>query len=587
MEVNTTNEQSTGFIIKSISFNELKINRKAIQKLDEAKLKRKGALAARGVYNAELGVFIDTSNIVMIEKDGRHSYTFQISKEDTTNKYENLVLNSKEGGGYDAYITEYLLTPEEMDKLSKGGIIASKMPDVIKTIENTARISISGNGADCVDIRFTSVGYCQNASGQVIRDNGDSGNGCVRNWHVVQHMVLVVDLKCMSGGDNGGPSPRPGSPSPGSTGGTPGGGGGLIDIYNPTTPPPAESGGSNPAPQQQVSLSPVKDHPVLTTPVLVNKAETQLVNRLTASQRNWWNNTATQQQKTEITAYLFDNGVSTDALNDVIAFIQSSIDSGLKLDFDASQDSPANVDLSAVSGNSPEEEKFREIYQILREQPLFKELFNDLFDDNLTVNVKFRIDNIATNGQCVPKNLSNGRYYNEITIDREHLLENSNVYIACSIIHECIHAYLLEKIRNSTIGMTVPNLSNNEFATAMNHVYNGQDPEMNQHNFMFNHMAPVIADILADLKDELLTPEEIAKVENPAENNGYYMYAPANPPTGPSTTPITWVWEDYFRYMSLQGLQTCTAFQQDYPINSVAYYYFLSYFTTGEGAFNP
>jgi len=98
--------------LKKVSFKDFKSNRQAYQKLGEARIKKNPSLQYRGVYNEDYGVFIDTTNIVKLEKDGKHSFTFRITNKDVLNKIENLVLNSKDDGSYEAFITEYLLSPQ-------------------------------------------------------------------------------------------------------------------------------------------------------------------------------------------------------------------------------------------------------------------------------------------------------------------------------------------------------------------------------------------------------------------------------------------------------------------------------------------
>src|SRR5690606_13321330 len=48
------------------------------------------------------------------------------------------------------------------------------------------------------------VSECENASGNTINDNGDLGNGCVRNWTQHQVTVLTIDAGCLAGGGGGG-----------------------------------------------------------------------------------------------------------------------------------------------------------------------------------------------------------------------------------------------------------------------------------------------------------------------------------------------------------------------------------------------
>ena len=58
-------ENHSTYQIKKISLNELKINRKALEKLKETHIKMTTSEFGRGVYNEDFGMFIDTTNIIL------------------------------------------------------------------------------------------------------------------------------------------------------------------------------------------------------------------------------------------------------------------------------------------------------------------------------------------------------------------------------------------------------------------------------------------------------------------------------------------------------------------------------------------
>lgn len=291
-----------------------------------------------------------------------------------------------------------------------------------------------------------------------------------------------------------------------------------------------------------------------------------------------------------VLTFLQQNNNSTQSIEFSKQISKAMLDTGLNFDVQKSYKSPMNIDMSAVSGNSAAEVRFRNIYNKLMSSSKFKQLFVNLFGQVDFINAKFKIENIPTpniNGQCRMISYSNGKINNDIIIDSEHLFNQSEVYIAQTIIHECIHAYLNVKLRHPSIGMSVTNLNNMDFAQCVNQYYNGFIGDQSQHDFFVNYLTPVIAEILLDLKYSLLSQNQINKVDYPANSGGVYLYAPTNtvPPTM-SSNPVEWDWNDYFKYMSLIGLQNCTEFQTLYPQNSTEYYYFLRYFQTGELAFS-
>ncbi len=290
--------------LKRISFSEFKSNQSAFQKLREARSKKNPNILNRGVYNEDYGVFIDTTNIVVVENDGKHSITFQIIDEAFSNKVENLVLNSKDDG-YVAYITEYLLSQQELQALGNGGELLSKEPDAITMLENNARISISGNGAHCVDVITVITRYCEDINGKVIENKGE---GCYGGFFEVEHQVLTISEGCLSNG--GGSSGGIGGYNPPTSGGNPvSGGGGSTGGSTGNTNPDINDGNPN---------------PIITTPVLnQSKTEIKLLNTFSDEQLDWWNNEADEEVKQDILAYI--NQYLTLEQNEAIEFANEII----------------------------------------------------------------------------------------------------------------------------------------------------------------------------------------------------------------------------------------------------------------------
>ena len=274
--------------------------------------------------------------------------------------------------------------------------------------------------------------------------------------------------------------------------------------------------------------------------------------------------------------YLVQKQWSEESKNFAQEIITQSRQTGLKLDIEKSVKSPFFIDLSSVSGNTPEELKFNEVYNILTTSPKFRELFTNMFGTNPLFNVKFKIDNIQQStgsghidGNCKVYAYSNiPTPFNLITIDRSHLLTANKVSIALSIMHECIHAYLNIKLRNPSIGMTIENINNMDFVDCINTYYNSFSGNQTQHNFFANNMIPTMVNIFLEIKDLLLTPTQINNVvNNPNGNSSLYAVTQTTPSVVTSNI-ISWNWIDYFTHVSFTGLQNCTAYSTYYPVGS-------------------
>jgi hypothetical protein len=235
---------------------------------------------------------------------------------------------------------------------------------------------------------------------------------------------------------------------------------------------------------------------------------------------------------------------------------------------EASFNSPANIDLRNVKPdpNNPNEpnrarkEKFMCVYNKLTQSPAFKNLFLNMFDDNERLNLKLKIADLTgnQNGGRVgeTKILAGDRYNNEITIDQDLLDNGSTIEIAKTMLHEFIHAFLNYKMADASIGMSIPGINNMDFQQAVNATYNGFNGDQDQHAFFYDYMLPTMQTVLSELRDLLLTPEQVANVNDLTlhiiQNTGGVLDTP-------------WNWDDYFHNLSLNGLQNSATF-----INEIA-----------------
>ena len=298
-------------------------------------------VAAR--FNGETNYFAyaNPENVyVYTDDEGLNTYTFSLSLAEPENQMSNLVIREMPDGTF-----QYRLMKYESDEM------ATWKQDIASGIRPTATVRISseileaplqrgGGACDTFVTDFT----CPSGM-----HNGWSRSECVHEFYTWSTKVTVMSLDC--GREEGGGGAGPGS------------GGGFVSVPN----------------------APVN--------LLAN-----FVSGLSTEQNAWWNNAQNAVAVSVIKNYLNTNAYMASSKEFVTKFIQANIDTGLSLDFNKSLKSPMNVDMSSVSGNSPEEMKLNKIYEKLLLSPSFKNLFSNVFDRNDRVSVKFKIENASTIG---------------------------------------------------------------------------------------------------------------------------------------------------------------------------------------------
>ena len=320
----------------------------------------------------------------------------------------------------------------------------------------------------------------------------------------------------------------------------------------------------------------------------------------TPVQLSWWNNASHASAVTQICDYLFNNQIH-DVDNDIEGFVnqfinQSILNPTLHFDFNASTKSPFNIDLSSIDALTPEGAKFNEVYGDLMTSSNFRHFFTSLFGQSPFINVKFEIVDIplpivggTTDGLCGISYFTNQiSSLNTIKIDRNHLLTKSKVNIALTILHECIHAFLNVKLRNPSIALPISQINNMDFQMCVNTYYNGFSGVQSEHSFMVNNMVPTMVQIFQDIKDLIVNATQANAIENPT-NGGAFIYQPLyNPPTNEiSDIRVPWNWNTFFRYLSYNGLQNCTAYPFSYPYQNNDDFYRHSYMIAFQTIFNP
>uniref|UniRef100_UPI00286E58AB hypothetical protein n=1 Tax=Flavobacterium sp. TaxID=239 RepID=UPI00286E58AB len=236
---------------------------------------------------------------------------------------------------------------------------------------------------------------------------------------------------------------------------------------------------------------------------------------LSPEQKAWWDDYNNDAQKIEISSYLIDHPTNEGIQFSLDMIDQMRINFGLILDVDASSKSPINIDLSTISYVTPEGYNFHNIYNALTESLEFKKLFINLFQSNSRLNVKFEVENhvykdndstkkevhATTSQDPVTKNLT-------IKISKQILstdgtMKQTNIENAKTILHECIHAYLLTITSYPLVGMDIAEVINTVLPTPIE-----------QHDFMYNKMIPTMQKILGEIRDLVTTQAGRALVES-------------------------------------------------------------------------
>ena len=242
-------------------------------------------------------------------------------------------------------------------------------------------------------------------------------------------------------------------------------------------------------------------------------------------------------------------------------------------DVEASFKSPFNIDKSSIKDVTEEDKKFNKLYDALKTSPEFKKLFIDLFDgDKSRINVKFEIAdrvyedndtskpevNATTSEDPVTKNLT-------IKISKQILIagttkSQTNIENAKTILHECIHAYLFSKAANASVGATFVETLNIKYSTPNE-----------QHDFMYGKMIPTMQKVLGEVRDLVTTEPKRTILE------AYTMHPTTNPLTSTSFN-----WLDFYKNLSLSGLNDTSGFKQDLPNPSDALRLHQNYIDAGK-----
>ncbi|WP_282043871.1 hypothetical protein [Winogradskyella flava] len=277
--------------------------------------------------------------------------------------------------------------------------------------------------------------------------------------------------------------------------------------------------------------------------------------------------------------------------DDIITLERRDLDCSANTNLHYSQFSPFNVDLSQVSACNDSistslveaNEKFMCIYSKLTQSPKFKDLFINTFGESDNLNVKFKtVPSIsgangttgALPGATNTINNTTGEVNLSllIEIDESYMSSSSAIAVAKTILHECIHAYLILKHVKCNIGTPIEeileNIDDSKLDQLLDSYYANACPEEEQHEFMFDYMIPAMSEILADIKNDLIPESHQTNAESDTS------FLDENNPTGPT---VAWSWDDFYKYLCLAGLHNTDAFQWEVPVGSTKYNNYVKY----------
>ncbi|WP_162926958.1 SprT-like domain-containing protein [Flavobacterium psychrotrophum] len=311
-------------------------------------------------------------------------------------------------------------------------------------------------------------------------------------------------------------------------------------------------------------------------------------NTLSDANKEFWNKSQSSKIVKSIQEYLKTHPLSNSLKQILDQLLDEARLNGAIYDIEKSVASPANIDFSAVAGNSANEQRFNAIYNTVASSPLFKKMITNMFGTSERYNVKFKIGpTVNANGTTIPAS-SNSTVTNTVTLSPDFLTQGSTVSIATTIIHEMIHAYLnVLRLRG---GVDPSIIASDDLAACIHNYYkNDLANEAGQHNFMAQNFGPVITQMLLEIKNSLFTAAEIHKVEHPEVYESFYLYAPLNiSPANPLTQSqqiLLWNWSNFFQWQSYDGLVDHPEFINIFPRGSNDYYFCKKYIGIGNSAF--
>jgi len=198
----------------------------------------------------------------------------------------------------------------------------------------------------------------------------------------------------------------------------------------------------------------------------------------------------------------------------------------------------------------------------------------DIFASTSRLNVKFEInDHVHEDNDPTKKEVHATTTQDPITkkitikvskqiLNADGTMNQTKIENAKTILHECIHAYLLTISSYPLVDMDVAETINQVLPTPNK-----------QHDFMYDKMIPVMQRVLAEIRDKVTTQAGRTNLET------LYTMRPTAMTNPSISTP--WNWNDYYFNLSLDGLHNTSSFIADHPANSDAFSLYDQYVKAG------
>ena len=91
-----------------------------------------------------------------------------------------------------------------------------------------------------------------------------------------------------------------------------------------------------------------------------------------------------------------------------------------------------------------------------------------------------------------------------------------------------------------------------------------------KHDFMYNKMIPTMQKVLSEIRDEVTTDAGRAEVEKRTMH-----------PTIIPFTSTPWIWSEYYKYISINGLEEANCYKIDFPNPSDSLFLLGNYINSG------
>jgi hypothetical protein len=541
-----SNQEKLNFILLHKNYDYLKSNVLLYNKLsnfDTQKLTSK----SKNIKTTDFEIFTDKVTYAKRTDNSKESYTFYIEKYNhASNKtMDNLILSRDlDDVNFKAYIITYyfpdgIASEHKNFKITGFKEINSKTlsfnkPTSKPSCENTYEYVVTETAHAC---------YSGNHSGASEAGSCDGKGSLPYSTYAI--VVYLID-GCGEGG---------GSSSPGGGSGGPGGGGGSGSGGNP----PVDTGMSLPPPCQSS---------VCEVQVLANDINDLLGNILNYEQLEFLLNN--DDKAVAIKVFLDQNNSPEAKIFTEKLIEQMILNPYLQFDINASFKSPFNIDRSSIPYDltKPENQKFNEVYNALKTSSEFQKLFIDIFDKNTRFNVKFEIaDHVydsknkevhaTTSQDPVTKNIVIKVSKQILTADGT--MSQTKIENAKTILHECIHAYLLTISSYPLVGMDIAEVINKVLPT----------PD-EQHDFMYTKMIPTMQKVLGEIRDLVTTePRRIdvsdLKIYTKIDQSAFEI----------------WNWNNFYKSIILKGLEETNCYKEDFPKDSDGLFLWNQYINYG------